>query len=87
MYTDDKVSEKYNSSKSIEIFAFTNNLLVILLTTLIGYVLFIALGYLINSENELRKLFRIEEERIKNNKSYVTSVLRKKEVIMEVKKT
>jgi hypothetical protein len=82
LYTDDKVSEKYNSSKRIEIFAFTNNLLVILLTTLIGYVLFIALGYLINSANEIRKLFGIEEERIKNNKSYVTSVLRKREVII-----
>ena len=66
------------------IFALTNNLLVILLTTLIGYIIFIALGFLINSVNELRKLFRMEEERIKNNKSYITSVSRKKEVILEV---
>ena len=85
LYTDDKVSEKFNSSKSIAIFAFTNNLLIILLTILIGYIIFIALGYLINSTNEMRKLFRIEEERIKNNKSYVTSITRKKEVIFEVK--
>ena len=84
LYTDDKISEKYNSSNSIGLFAFTNNLLVILLTTLIGYIIFILLGYLINSTNKLRKLFRIEEERIKNNKSYVTSILRKKEVIIEV---
>ena len=85
LYTDDKVSEKYNSSKSIVIFAFTNNLLIILLSTLIGYIIFIALGYLINSTNEIRKLFRIEEERIKNNKSYVTSIQRKREVILDVK--
>ena len=85
LYTDDKVSEKYNSLKSIALFASTNNLLIILLSTLFDYIIFVILGYLINSTNELRKLFRIEEERIKNNKSYVTSISRKKEVIMEVK--
>ena len=84
LYTDNKISEKYNSSKSIVIFAFTNNLLAILLTTIIGYIIFIFLSFLINSTNELRKLFRFEEERIKNNKSYVTSILRKKEVIIKV---
>ena len=76
-YTDDKVSEKYNSSKNIVLFCFTNNIIVILLTCVIGYFLFVFLGYLISSTNELRKLFRFEEERIKNNKSYITSILSK----------
>ena len=76
-YTDDKISEKYNSSKNIVLFCFTNNIIVILLTCVIGYFLFVFLGYLISSTNELRKLFRFEEERIKNNKSYITSILSK----------
>ena len=78
LYTDDKVSEKYNSSKSIAMLAFTNKLQNILLTILIGYFVFIALGFLINSMKEIRKLFRVEEERIKNNKKFVTTILRKK---------
>ena len=85
-YTDDKVSEKYNSAKSAIVFAFTNNLIVILLSTLIGYVMFIFLGNLNNSTNQIRNLFREEEEKIKNNKKYTVSFQRKKEIICEVKR-
>ena len=85
-YTDDKVSEKYNSAKSIITFAFTNNLIVILLSTLVGYVMFIFLGNLNNSTNQIRNLFREEEEKIKKNKNYKVSLQRKKEIICEVKR-
>ena len=85
-YTDDKVSEKYNSAKSVITFAFTNNLIVILLSTLIGYVMFIFLANMNNSTNQIRDLFREEEEKIKNNKKYRVSIQRKKEIICEVKK-
>ena len=79
-YTDDKVSEKYNSAKSAVTFAFTNNLIVILLSTLIGYVMFLFLAYLNNSTNQIRNLFREEEEKIKNNKKYTVSLIRKKHI-------
>ena len=85
-YTDDKVSEKYNSSKSAITFAFTNNLIVILLSTLIGYAMFILLANLNNSTNQIRNLFKEEEEKIKNNKNYMVSLQRKKEIICEVKR-
>ena len=85
-YTDDKISEKYNSTKNAITFAFTNNLIVILLSTLIGYVMFIFLGNLNNSTNQIRNLFREEEEKIKNNKNYKVSLQRKKEIICEVKR-
>ena len=62
-YTDDKVSEKYNSAKSAITFAFTNNLSVLLLSTLIGYAMFIFLANLNNSTNQIRNLFREEEEK------------------------
>ena len=84
LYTDSKISEKYNSSKRIELFAFTNNLLAILLPTFIGSIIFILLSFLINSTNEFRRLFRNEEGIIKINKSYTTSILRKKEIIIKV---
>ena len=85
-YTDNKVSEKYNSTKSVLTFAFTNNLIVILVSTLIGYVLFIFLANMNNSTNEIRNLFRDEEEKIKNNKKYTVSLQRKKEIICEIKR-
>ena len=40
-YTDSKISEKYNSTKNVFVLGLTNNIVAILLSTLIGYVLFI----------------------------------------------
>ena len=83
-YTDEKISEKYNSVESAITFAFTNNLIVILLSTLIGYILFIFLANMNNSTNAIRNLFRDEEEKIKKNKNYVVSLQRKREITIEV---
>ena len=85
-YTDDKVSEKYNSTKSAITFAFTNNLSVLLLSTLIGYVMFIFLANLNNSTNQIRNLFKEEEDKLKSNPKYTVSLLRKKEIVCEVKR-
>ena len=83
-YTDEKISEKYNSVESALTFAFTNNLIVILLSTLIGYILFIFLANMNNSTNAIRNLFREEEEKIKKNKNYEVSFQRKREITIEV---
>ena len=48
--------------------------------------MFIFLGNLNNSTNQIRNLFREEEEKIKNNKKYTVSFQRKKEIICEVKR-
>ena len=48
--------------------------------------MFIFLGNLNNSTNQIRNLFREEEEKIKNDKKYTVSLLRKKEIISEVKR-
>ena len=85
-YTDDKVSEKYNSAKSAITFAFTNNLSVLLLSTLIGYAMFIFLANLNNSTNQIRNLFKEEEDKLKNNPKYNVSLLRKKEIISIIKR-
>ena len=85
-YTDDKISQKHNSNKNIIVFAFTNNFIVILLAILIGYVLLIFISNLNNCTSEIRKIFRDEENKIKNDKKYYVSLQRKKEIIIEVKK-
>ena len=84
-YTDDKVSERYHSIKNDFIFAFTNNLLAIFVAILIGYIFLLLFANLNNSTNEIRKIFRNEEKKIKKDNNYKVSVKRKKEIILEVK--
>ena len=85
-YTDDKISERHRSNKNIFAFALTNNFIVIFLSSLIGYAFMIFFSNLNNITNELRKIFREEENKIKKDKNYVVSLQRKKEVILEVKR-
>ena len=85
-YTDDRISQNHKSAKNIIMFAFTNNLIVILLSTLIGYVFLTFFNNLNNTTNEIRKLFRKEEEKIKNDKKYIFTIERKKEILLDIKK-
>ena len=85
-YTDEKISKKYNSLKSIITLAFTNNLIIIVLSILIGYLFITFFGYLNNSANEIRKIFKNEEEKISKNEKYVVTIQRKKEIILEIQK-
>ena len=84
-YLDDKISEKYKYAKNIFLFAFNNNLTVILLSTLIGFVLLTFLTKLSNSTNAIRDVFRNEEEKLKKDKKYTVSQKRKKEIFEEIK--
>ena len=85
-YTDEKVSERHKSGKNLALFTLTNNIVVIIIALLIGYFFLILLSNINNTEILLRKIFRKEENKIKKDKSYVVSLLRKKEIILEVKK-
>ena len=85
-YSDDKIAERYRSSKSTFAFALTNNFTVIILAILIGYIFLIFFANLNNSTNEIRKLFRTEENKIKKDNKYKVTIKRKKEIILEVKR-
>ena len=84
LYFDDKISEKYKYAKSIFLFAFSNNLTVILLSTFIGFVLLTLFTKLSNSTNDIRDLFRGEEEKMKKDKKYKVDDKRKKEILEEI---
>ena len=85
-YLDDKISEKYRYAKNIFLFAFNNNLTVILLSTLIGFLFLTLFTKLSNSTNSIRNVFTKEEEKLKKNKKYKVSEQRKKEIFDEIKK-
>ena len=83
-YFDDKISEKYRYAKSFFLFAFSNNITVILLSTFIGFIFLTLFIKLSNSSNNIRNIFKNEEEKIKKNKKYVVTDHRKKEIMNEI---
>ena len=85
-YLDDKISEKYRYAKNIFLFAFNNNLTVILLSTLIGFLFLTLFTKLSNSTNSIRNVFMKEEEKLKKDKKYKVSEQRKKEIFDDIKK-
>jgi hypothetical protein len=85
-YLDDKISEKYYYTKSLFLFAFSNNITVILLSTLVGFLFMTLFTNLSNSTNEIRDVFRNEEEKLMKNKKYTVTDKRKKEILNEIDK-
>ena len=85
-YLDDKISEKYEYAQSLFLFAFSNNITVILLSTLVGFLFMTLFTNLGNSTNEIRNVFRKEEEKLIKNKKYIVTDKRKKEVLNEIDK-
>ena len=83
-YFDDKISEKYKLAKSLFVFAFSNNITVILLSTIVGFVFLTLFTKLSNATNAIREVFRTEEEKLKNDKKYKVSDKRKDEIYQEI---
>ena len=83
-YLDDKISKKYKYVQNLFLFTFNNNLTIILLSTLIGFIFMTLFTNLSNSINNIRDIFRKEEEKIKKNKHYIISEKRKKEIFNEI---
>ena len=85
-YFDDKISEKYRYAKNILLFALTKNVTVILISTFIGFILLTLFAKLSNTTNDIRNVFKTEEEKIKKNKKYIVNDKRKKEIKKEIEK-
>ena len=83
-YFDDKISAKYKYTKSLLLFAFSKNITVILLSTFVGFILLTFFIKLSNSTNDIRNVFRKEEEKMKKEKSYIVSEKRKEEMKNEI---
>ena len=84
-YLDDKISKKYRYAKNIFLFTFNNNITIILLSTLIGFIFLTLFTNLGNSTNKIRDVFRKVEEKIKHDKKFVVTDKNKKKIIKEIK--
>ena len=69
-YLDDKISEKYQYTKGLFLFAFSNNITIILLSTLIGFFFMTLFTNLSNATYNIREVFKKEELKLKKNKKY-----------------
>ena len=83
-YLDDKISEKYQYAKGLFLFAFSNNITIILLSTLIGFFFMTLFTNLSNATYNIREVFKNEELKIKKNKKYKVTEKRKKEILEEI---
>ena len=83
-YLDDKISEKYQYTKGLFLFAFSNNITIILLSTLIGFFFMTLFTNLSNATYNIREVFKNEELKLKKNKKYKVTEKRKKEILEEI---
>ena len=83
-YLNDNISKKYHYAKNLFLFAFSNNLTIIIYSTLVSYFLIVVMTKLTNSTNAIRNIFRKEEEKIKLQKKYKITEDRKKEINQEI---
>ena len=83
-YFKDNISKKYRKNKNIILFSFSDNIGIIFLSTIIGFILLSLFTKLSNTKGALRKIFRKEEDKIKKDKNYKITEERKKEIKNEI---
>ena len=84
LFLKDNISKKYRYTKSLFLFAFSDNITVIIYSTLLCFVLMTLLSKLSSSTSGIRKIFTKEEEKIEKKKKYKIDEKRKKEIFYEV---
>ena len=83
-YFNENISKKYRNAKNVFLFTYTDNIVVIFLSIVVGFVLLTLLAKLSNSTSTIREVFRKEEEKIKSNKKYTVTQIRKTEILLEI---
>ena len=86
LYFNDRISEKYHNTSGLFLFTFSNNLTIILLSTILSFFLITLISKLGNSTNAIRSIFGDEEEKIKQDKKYKIDEKRKKEIFLKIEK-
>ena len=84
-YFNDNISKKYTYAKNLFLFTFTNNITIIIYSTLISHYLITFLSKLSNSSNSIRKVFSNVEQRIKTDKKFKINEQLKTEVNIKIK--
>ena len=83
-YFNDNISKKYHYAKNLFLFTFSNNITIIIYSTLLSYFLITLLSKLSNSSNAIRNVFTSVEQKIKFNKKFKINEKIKKDVFSKV---
>ena len=83
-YFNDNISRKYKNTKNLFIFILSNNMTVILLSTLVGFILLTLFTNLSNTTKAIRDVFKNEEKKIRKNKNYKVTQKRKDDIKKEI---
>ena len=83
-YLNDNISKKYHYTKNLFLFAFSNNMTIIIYSTLLSYFLITLMNKLTNSSNAIRNIFRKEESKLKSKNKYKITQQRKDEIYKDV---
>ena len=86
LYMNDNISKKYKYAKSFFLLSFSDNITIIIYSTLLTVVMLFLVTKLSNYENSIRNVFRKEEELIHNNKNYRINKNRKNQIFLEIEK-
>ena len=85
-YFNDNISKKYHYAKNIFLFAFTNNITIIIYSTLLSYFLITLLSKLSNSSSAIREVFDVVENNIKYKPKFKINERLKKDVNLKIEK-
>jgi hypothetical protein len=72
-YFNDNISKKFHYAKNIFLFTLNNNITIIIYSTLVSTFLLTFISKLSNLSNEIRNVFRIQEQKLKKNRKYKIS--------------
>ena len=86
-YTKQNISDKYHyQGNNLFLFTMVNNLLQIVLSTLVGLILVNVFQHMIDSRGQYEDIFREEESKMRENKNYKVSQETKAEILEKIKK-
>ena len=86
-YLSDNISEKYHYKGSSQfLFSLTNNITLSIVSSMVGFILIFFFQNLVQSTNEIKKLFQDEEDLMKKDKKYKVDNLKKKEIKKKIEK-
>ena len=83
-YFNDNISRKYKNTKNLFIFILSNNMTVVLLSTLVGFIILTLFTNLSNTTKAIRDVFKNEEKKIRKNKNYKVTQKRKDDIKKEI---
>ena len=84
-YTNEKISEKYHyDGDNLIIFTLVNNITICVFSALCNFSIMIIFKILINPRRSFERVFRKEEQKMKKDKKYIVTELKKKKLLKKI---